>query len=282
MTRERFIAVIYFVMVVAPLSFLRYQWDYLYVNTFGKGKNVYKERVPNSDAHTRSLRLGTVLGLVYILGFNALLFLLTATGRASWMVPAGLIGVALMGFVTYQLPDWAIFQSPFRQAYSSRFAGVLRLSFYTALLIGLAHLRVATGGRSAAYVILLWLVPISTSFMFYMFLRDVYQHSNADNGRLTNSRVFFSDPFTRWAVFVYGQDMHIPHHLFPAIPHYKLRQLHSLLKGSHDEYRTTVVECHGTFHDDRGRPTILDVLTHPTAEVAGSSVSEPCQVQVPG
>ena len=59
--------------------------------------------------------------------------------------------------------------------------------------------------------------------MFFMFLRDVYQHSNADDGRLTNSRVFFTDPFTRWAVFVYGQDMHIPHHLFPAIPHYRLR-----------------------------------------------------------
>ena len=61
-----------------------------------------------------------------------------------------------------------------------------------------------------------------TSFMFFMFLRDVYQHSNADDGRLTNSRVFFTDPFTRWAVFVYGQDMHIPHHLFPAVPHYRL------------------------------------------------------------
>ena len=61
--------------------------------------------------------------------------------------------------------------------------------------------------------------------MFFMFLRDVYQHSNADDGRLTNSRVFFTDPFTRWAVFVYGQDMHIPHHLFPAVPHYRLRKL---------------------------------------------------------
>ena len=73
--------------------------------------------------------------------------------------------------------------------------------------------------------------------MFFMLLRDVYQHSNADAGRLTNSRVFFTDPFTRWAVFVYGQDMHIPHHLFPAVPHYRLRQLHELLKRNHEAYR---------------------------------------------
>ena len=73
--------------------------------------------------------------------------------------------------------------------------------------------------------------------MYFMFLRDVYQHSNADAGRLTNSRVFFTDPFTRWAVFVYGQDMHIPHHLFPAVPHYHLPRLHDLLKQDHDTYR---------------------------------------------
>jgi fatty acid desaturase len=99
--------------------------------------------------------------------------------------------------------------------------------------------------------------------MFFMFLRDVYQHSNADSGRLTNSRVFFADRFTRWAVFVYGQDMHIPHHLFPAVPHYRLERLHDLLKRDHPVYRDQVLETHGTFHDALGRPTILDEMTRP-------------------
>ncbi len=108
---------------------------------------------------------------------------------------------------------------------------------------------------------LLWLVPLGTTFTFFMFLRDVYQHSNADDGRLTNSRVFFTDFFTRWAVFVYGQDMHIPHHLFPAVPHYRLEKLHELLKKEHDVYRSQVVETHGTFRDEQGRPTILDEMT---------------------
>jgi fatty acid desaturase len=94
-----------------------------------------------------------------------------------------------------------------------------------------------------------------------MFLRDVYQHSNADAGRLTNSRVFFTDIFTRWAVLVYGQDMHIPHHLFPAVPHYRLGRLHDLLKREHEAYRSQVVETHGTFRDAQGRATILDEMT---------------------
>jgi hypothetical protein len=42
-----------------------------------------------------------------------------------------------------------------------------------------------------------------TSFPFFILLRDVYQHTYADDGRLTNTRAFFPDPFTRWAVFVY-------------------------------------------------------------------------------
>lgn len=135
-------------------------------------------------------------------------------------------------------------------------------------MVGLAHLRWATGGVSPFYFIMLWLVPLNSSFMYFMFLRDVYQHSNADAGRLTNSRVFFTDPFTRWAVFVYGQDMHIPHHLFPVVPHYHLRPLHELLKRVHEPYRTQVVETHGTFHDTRGRRTILDEMTRTHATQA--------------
>jgi fatty acid desaturase len=138
---------------------------------------------------------------------------------------------------------------------------LLRLGFYTVLLLGLAHLRSATGGRSAVYVALLWIVPMMTSFMFFMLLRDVYQHTNADDGRLTNSRVFYCDWLTRWAVFVHGQGMHVPHHLFPAVPHYRLARLHRLLRRSDPVYRRRVVECHGTFANDQGRPTVLDVLT---------------------
>ncbi len=156
------------------------------------------------------------------------------------------------------------------------------MSFYTVLLVILARLRWATGGASAIYPVLLWLVPLGTSFMFFMFLRDVYQHSNADAGRLTNSRVFFTDPFTRWAVFVYGQDMHIPHHLFPAVPHYRLRRLHEFLKQGHTSYRDAVVETHGTFHDTMGRPTILDEMTRPRSESSTTTVTPATTKQTHG
>jgi fatty acid desaturase len=262
MTRRRFILLIYFCAIVAPLRFLRYQWAYLQVNTFGTGKSVYYKRLaPHGRPQATRIRLATILGLVYVFAFAAVLAVLTQLEQPHWITPAALVGIVLTSVVVYRLPDWAIYRSPFRQVYSPRFASALRLGFYTVVLSVLASIRWATGGASYIYPILLWEVPLGTSFAFFMFLRDVYQHSNADRGRLTNSRVFFPDFFTRWAVFVYGQDMHVPHHLFPAIPHYRLRRLHELLKSRHSAYQGEVVEAHGTFHDPLKRRTILDEMT---------------------
>jgi len=262
MTRRRFIFVIYFCALVAPLRCLRYQWAYIQVNTFGTGRNVYFRRLATTGLPPKPrFRLGTILGITYVFGFAAVLGVLTLIGQPHWIIPAGLFGIVLAALVTHGLPDWAIHRSPFRQAYSPRFASTVRLGFYTTVLSMLAYIRWASGGASFIYPILLWQLPLGTSFMFFMFLRDVYQHSNADTGRLTNSRVFFPDSFTRWAVFVYGQDMHVPHHLFPAVPHYRLRRLHELLKSSHPGYRLDVVEAHGTFYNHRDRRTILDEMT---------------------
>ena len=263
MSRQRFITRVYFAFVVAPLRFLHYQWGYVKVNTLGLGRNVYMDRafeqqVPASLRPASAWRRFS--GSRTSPGFVVLRYL-TGTGRIGLLVPASFLGIALLATAIHFLPEWAIYRSPLRQVYSSRFASMFRMTYYTILLVGLAQLRWATGGRSAIYPVLLWIIPLGTSFMFFMFLRDIYQHSNADDGRLTNSRVFFTDFFTRWAVFVYGQDLHIPHHLFPAVPHYRLGRLHDLLKKEHDVYRSQVIETHGTFHDAQGRPTILDEMT---------------------
>ncbi len=262
MLRGRFIRVVYFCFLVAPRRFASYQWAYFKVNSLGKGRNVYLERMRNGDSPSDSkARLGTVLGIIYVLGFFVLTRVITGLDKPEWLLPAGLAGLVMAGLLTYALPERAMFRTPLRQAYTPRCASVIRLGYYTLVLVVLGILRWETAGHSAIYPILLWFLPLGTTFMFFMFLRDVYQHSNADDGRLTNSRVFFTDPFTRWAVFVYGQDMHIPHHLFPAVPHYGLERLHSILKQTHADYRGLVIETHGTFHDAHGRPTILDEMT---------------------
>jgi fatty acid desaturase len=263
MGRWRFVFTRLLAPLTSPLSFSLFQLEYIYINVIGKGNNIYMRRVAEGDAGNPWPRVGTILGLIYLLIIIVCQNILTRVGLTSWLIPGGLLGVAIMAIVTYAIPSRWIFQSPFRQPYSARFASVLRLGYFTTLLVLLGLIREATGGRSSPYVYLLWFIPLGTTFPYFMLLRDTYQHTNADDGRLTNTRVFFCDPLTRWAVFVYGQDMHVPHHLFPVVPHYRLGDLHRLLKRSHDDYAREVVEVHGTFANNRGLPTVLDVLSDP-------------------
>jgi fatty acid desaturase len=260
MPRRAFIKAIYLRVFTEPLAFLRYTQDYVDINVLGRSENVYLRQTGSAAAGSQWPRLGALLGLTYLLGFIVLQRTLMALEHPDLLLLAGLGGTLLVVAGAWALPDRAFFQSPFRQAYSGRTSGVLRLVYYSWFIVGLGLLRGATGGRSSFGFWVLWVLPLVTSFPFFMLLRDVYQHTNADAGRLTNTRVFFVDAFTRWAVFVYGQDMHLPHHLFPAVPHHRLGRLHRLLKARHPEYAASVVECNGTFTNRDGRPTILDTL----------------------
>jgi fatty acid desaturase len=263
MPRWAFIKAIYLRVFTEPLAFLRYVQDYIDINMLGRSENVYLRQSGSAAAGRRWPRLGAPLGLAFLFGCIVLQWTFTTLGRPELLLLEGLVGTLVVLAGAWVLPGRAFFQSPFRQPYSGRTSGVLRLVYFLWFLVVLGLLRVATGGRSSFYFWMLWLLPLMTSFPFFMLLRDVYQHTNADAGRLTNTRVFFVDAFTRWAVFVYGQDMHVPHHLFPAVPHYRLGRLHRLLKARHPEYAAAVVECHGTFANRDGRPTILDTLCTP-------------------
>jgi hypothetical protein len=259
MPPRRFVRNFYLAPLVSPWPLVRYGWAYIDLTVLGRGGTGHRGRMADGPVIDHGLRPATALGLLYLAGAIGLQWHLV--GREFlWSAAEGLLGVALVAVVAYGLPAGTHPRSPARQPYSGRLAGVLRLGYYTTLLVILGRLHDVTGGRSTVYFVLLWILPFATTFLYFMWLRDVYQHANADDGRLTNSRIFRCDPFTRWAVFVYGQDLHVTHHLFPGIPHHRLAELHDLLTREHAGYATRVVECHGTFANRRGLPTILDVL----------------------
>ncbi|HVA48429.1 MAG TPA: fatty acid desaturase [Pirellulales bacterium] len=268
MTRAEF-ARQFFSRIFWPPRLLRYVWDNIYTTTFGNSVNPYQKRLPKAlPGRIGPFRITSLLGLAYLPIMVGVLGFLSWFGSGVQMAAATVLLLAGASAVVYSLPNAWFFQSDFRPVYSVKSASVLRLIWFTLLECGLASSRLITGEEWGVYFWLLWVVPILTSFPYYMLLRDLYQHANADDGKLTNSRVIFANPIARWAMFIYGQDAHLTHHLYPAVPHYNLQQLHRLLVENNEEYARHVVECHGVIWPRPGKLSALDCMEVPTCEPA--------------
>ena len=135
------------------------------------------------------------------------------------------------------------------------------MTYLTAVFMGLAWLSLLTGQPWGLYYLLLWIVPLSTTFSFCMLMRQIVQHGNATGDRFTNTRIFLVGRLIRWSVFPMGMEWHLPHHLFPLVPHYRLRQLHELLLEV-EEYQKEAVVVEGYFFHRRPpeHPTVLELM----------------------
>jgi len=61
-------------------------------------------------------------------------------------------------------------------------------------------------------------------------VREDIQHSHTESGRFQNTRDAEVPWLMKWAVFPYGMDLHLAHHLFSMVPHYRLSELDELLE----------------------------------------------------
>jgi fatty acid desaturase len=140
-----------------------------------------------------------------------------------------------------------------------------RLTYITALFTALAWLCQLTDEPWGLYYLLLWALPIFTTFSFCMIARQIVQHGHAGRDRFDNTRVFLIGRLIRWAVFPLGMDYHLPHHLFPLVPHYRLPQLHTLLLEYHPGYRAhcTIVEGYFFHRRPPAHATVLEVMAQP-------------------
>ncbi len=160
------------------------------------------------------------------------------------------------------LPERFYYQSKVRSLIPVRVLAMMRATFFTLLFCGLAWGSRATGWPWGWLFLLLWIVPLLTSFPLYMVLRQIVQHGNADRGALTNTRVFRCNPLVNYAVFPLGQDYHLPHHLFANVPHYRLRELHEAIM-SFPEYREHAQLVEGyvlPMREPAENPTVIEVL----------------------
>ena len=239
-----------------PLNLIRFMRVRAAYNAVGTDKNPYLRK------GWKPARGPILVGTGYVAGLVLMLTGLVSHGNP--LLLAALPAVAWFAIMVYFffVPANKFHQSRVHPVIPLRWMSMGRLTFITLLFCALAWTTYLTGYWAAAFFFVLWLVPLFTSFSFFMILRQLVQHGNGDRGWLTNTRVFLVHRCINFAVFPIGQDYHLPHHLFASIPHYRLRQLHEVLL-EYPEYREQAVVVEGYFlpsHRPPTAPTVLDVL----------------------
>jgi fatty acid desaturase len=202
------------------------------------------------------------IGVLYLLATVGALTALYYHGDPVLLVAAPLAMWAAICLVFWKLPADKFNQSRLHPVVPLRYMTMLRLGQATLVFTLLANVTFYTGAPAGVYYAVLWVVPIFTSFAFWMILRQIVQHGNADRSWLTNTRTFFVGRLIRFAVFPMGQEYNLPHHMYATVPHYRLKELHAFLMR-YPEYAEQAVVVEGYFVPPRSpkeRPTVLDVL----------------------
>jgi fatty acid desaturase len=224
-------------------------------NATGGGSGPYVVRGKGSA-------IAVAVGVLYLLSLVAMLTGLTIAGDPFLLISIpmamliGIIGVYAL------IPERFFRQTLIRREISARWMTFLRLTQLTLVFTLLAWLTWWTGRPWWLYYLVLWIAPIVTTFSFFMILRQVVQHGNGGTDRLTNTRIFRVGGLIRAAVFPLGMDYHLPHHLFPLVPHYRLRRLHELLLEV-DAYQHGATVIEGYFFPKSRppqSPTVLEAL----------------------
>jgi fatty acid desaturase len=175
-------------------------------------------------------------------------------------IGCGLLALATLASIAYLLlaPERAFTQTRLAPVISHRATMISRVVYFALLYGTLTALTVSGIAPAWKYFNLYWVIPLFTSFPLFMMLRQWVQHGNADRGRYTNTRVFLTGPLVRYAVFPWGMDYHLPHHLMASVPHYNLKRLHELMLED-PAYREKGVVLHGFFVGSEG-PSALEAL----------------------
>jgi fatty acid desaturase len=220
----------------------------------GEGSGPYEGKSPRS-------RLLVKVGLAYLVVQALTLTVLVMLDQPVLLatVPTGLLAAVLIFYAV--VPNHLYRHSNLKPDVSPRATTLFRFTYLTGVFITLAWLSYFTGAPWGLYYLLLWIFPLSTTFSFFMVMRQLVQHGNASGDRWTNTRIFLVGHLIRWSVFPMGMEWHLPHHLFPLVPHYRLKQLHEMLLEV-EQYRREGVIVEGYFFHRRPpeHPTVLELM----------------------
>ncbi|QEL13909.1 fatty acid desaturase family protein [Limnoglobus roseus] len=240
-------------LIFSLIRFMRVRAQY---NATGTDKNPYAKK--GEKQSKAAVRVGVAFIAALFFALIGLYFLadpvlLVAVPVAMWLAVCA---------IYWRMPADKFNQSRLHPVIPMRYMTMLRLGYVTVVFTTLANVTFHTGAPAWLYYYLLWLLPLFTAYPFFMILRQIVQHGNADRSWLTNTRTFIVGRFINFAVFPMGQDYHLPHHMYASVPHYRLKKLHDLLMN-YPEYAEEAVVVEGYFlpkERPQVRPTVLDVL----------------------
>jgi fatty acid desaturase len=102
-----------------------------------------------------------------------------------------------------------------------------------ALVIGanLALFAALAAAGALRWYLLLWFLPLVTLLQALLRLRAVLEHGAVpDTGEpLRAARTTLAPWTVRWLVYPHSMNFHVEHHLYPAVPHYRLAAAHEEL-----------------------------------------------------
>jgi fatty acid desaturase len=99
-----------------------------------------------------------------------------------------------------------------------------RLCFFAAIGVATVVFNLWLG------ILLYWLIPLFTFFLWFIYLRTITEHSRENyEDLLKKTRHVEANFFERLTVAPNNIYVHIGHHLYPSVPFYNLRKLHALL-----------------------------------------------------
>ncbi len=234
------------------IRFMRVRAQY---NATGTDKNPYAKKGKQSKA-------AVLVGVAYIAILFGSLVGLVLHGDAMLLAVVPVALWLAVCTIFWRMPAEKFNQSRLHPVIPLRHMTMLRLGHITLVFAIIANLTHHTGAPAWLYYYLLWLLPLFTSYAFFMILRQIVQHGNADRSWLTNTRTFLVGRFINFAVFPMGQEYHLPHHMYATVPHYRLKALHDFLMD-YPEYAEEAVVVEGYFlpkSHPKTRPTVLDVL----------------------
>lgn len=268
MPRKSFIWT-YYVKFFWPPFVLRNLFDLF--RALSAGRSARRESATEPGSSSWPTFLG-VVHLVVLVAANRI-----GISRGDPLFLAGLQGgvIFLSTAIWFLLPRSLFADGRRAGAIDPKTIALLRLFFFSGVSLGICWTRFLTGLDAFLYYFVFWVVPLAYVFPYLMLLREVYQHANLGTGTLDNSRLIRSDPFTRWALLGYGNDLHNIHHIYPNIPFYHLRAAHEALLEHSTAYRESLVETRGIFRSKAGESSLLASLESSPDETVAEPASPP-------